>query len=161
VDFDFVEVGRIVDGLRIGDRINDDRRSRTRVSLMNVLIPAHPELSLTVPVRQEMRRMKVRIADAETQRLATIQAYEMGPLKFVLLQGVLFWGLPMFVFFTLYGHFVIGYHNAFKIPGLRNTAIISIIAGCAYGSWMYYLVSRRYSRLGQNAIHKEDGPSSL
>jgi hypothetical protein len=49
VDFDFVEVGRIVDGLRIGDRIKDDGRLRTRVSLRNVLIPAHPELSLTVP----------------------------------------------------------------------------------------------------------------
>jgi hypothetical protein len=49
VDFDFVEVGRIVEGLRIGDRIKDDGRLRTRVSLRNVLIPAHPELSLTVP----------------------------------------------------------------------------------------------------------------
>jgi hypothetical protein len=60
----------------------------------------------------------------------------------------------MFVFFTLYGHFVIGYHNALKIPGLRNTAIISLIAGCAYGSGVYYLVSRRYYRMEQNREKK-------
>jgi hypothetical protein len=90
----------------------------------------------------------------------------MGPLKFVLTRGVLFWGLPMFVFFTLYGHFVIGYHNALKIPGLRNTAIISLIAGCAYGSWMYYLVSRRYYRMEQNRqkalviLRREEPPQS-
>jgi hypothetical protein len=97
-----------------------------------------------------MRLMKFRIADAETQRLATIQAYEMGPLKFVLLRGVLFWALPMFVFFTIYEYFVIGYHDAIKLPGLRNTAIICLIAGCATGSSMYYLVSRRYFRMEQN-----------
>jgi hypothetical protein len=97
-----------------------------------------------------MRLMKFRIADAETQRLATIPSYEMGPLKFVLLRGVLFWALPMFVFFTIYEYFVIGYHDAIKLPGLRNTAIICLIAGCATGSSMYYLVSRRYFRMEQN-----------
>ncbi len=107
-------------------------------------------LSFDRIVRQEMRLMKFRVADAEMRRLATIKAYEMGPLKFVLLRGVLFWGLPMFVFFTLYGYFVIGYHDALKIPGLRNNAIICLIGGCAYGSWIYYLVSRRYYRMEQN-----------
>jgi hypothetical protein len=94
--------------------------------------------------------MKFRTVYAETQRRLTIQAHEMGPLKFVLLRGVLFWGLPMFVFFTLYGYFVRGYHDALKISGLRNTAIISVIAGCAYGGLMYYRESRRYYRMEQN-----------
>jgi hypothetical protein len=72
-------------------------------------------------VKQELHLIKFRIADAETQRLATIRAYEMGPLKFVLLRGVLFWGLPMFVFYTLYGYFVIGYHKRLNFQGRDRT----------------------------------------
>jgi hypothetical protein len=75
----------------------------------------------------------------------------MGPLKFVLLRGVLYFGLVMFIFFTLYEYFVIGYREAVEVSGLRQTALICLIAGCAYGSFLYYLAYRRYSRLEQNS----------
>jgi hypothetical protein len=98
--------------------------------------------------------IKFRVADAETQRLATIRAYEMGPLRFVFLRGVLYWGVFMFVFFTLYECFAMGYQKAMELSELRHTAIICLMAGVAYGSFLYGLIYRRYSRLENTSLHK-------
>jgi hypothetical protein len=80
-DFDFVGVGRIVNGLRIEDRIKDDGRSRTRVSCKNVLIPAHPELLLTVPEQappDDQVTMLIVIATTIWQIVVATYAMDLG-----------------------------------------------------------------------------------
>jgi hypothetical protein len=90
---------------------------------------------------------KIQIADAETQRQAAVKNYEMGAIRFVLLRGLLKWALPMFVFFTLYDYFVIGYHNAVTASGMMHTALICIVFGLLVGTALWFSVRSKVRKL--------------
>lgn len=93
--------------------------------------------------------MKFQIADAETQRQLVLKNYQRGPVIFILRRGLLGWAIPMFLFFTLYEYFVMGYHAAVSVAGLRHTATICIIAGLFVGGSLWLLFLRSYRKLNR------------
>jgi hypothetical protein len=80
------------------------------------------------------------IADKETRELAAIKSYEMGPFRFVLIDGLLKFGFWMFVCVALHDYFIFGDHTT---AHLKNVGIISAVAGTAFGSFMWPFVSRQ------------------
>lgn len=93
--------------------------------------------------------MKFQIPDAETQRQVVFKIYQRGPVTFILKRGLLGWAVPMFLFFTLYQYFVMGYHAAVSVAGLRHTATICIVAGLFVGGSLWLNVLRRYRQLNR------------
>ena len=87
-------------------------------------------------------------ASRKSRDLARLRkSLALGPTKFILLRGVLGWGLPMFVLFTL-------------LPAMRVIAVFPIIAtrpavfvplgaviwfggGYLVGRWMWIMLLRR------------------
>jgi hypothetical protein len=86
---------------------------------------------------------KIRIADEETQRRALLKAYQMGPIRFVLIRGLLKWALPMFVLFTVNEYFVMHYREAITVSGLERTALICLVGGLAVGIFMWLGIERK------------------
>ncbi|MCL1079842.1 hypothetical protein D5R81_17080 [Parashewanella spongiae] len=67
-----------------------------------------------------------------------------GKLKFVLLRGVLSWGIPMFIFMT----FIINKPEAgFTSQFIVVNALIWAIAGAVFGLIVWYF--------GESSFHKE------
>jgi hypothetical protein len=87
------------------------------------------------------------IADEETQRQALLKSYRMGPIRFILIRGLLKWALTMFVFFTAYEYFVNGYHDAITVSGMKHTALICLVAGLGFGIAMWFVIERKVGLL--------------
>ncbi len=68
-------------------------------------------------------RFNTQIADAETRRRAASEIYRTGAARFILVQGLFKWALPMFIFFALYDYFVVGNHDA------SHTILLAVTCG--------------------------------
>mgnify|MGYP000929401234 CR=1 FL=1 len=72
-----------------------------------------------------------------------------GRWRYVAIQGVLLWGIPMFLFMTfLFDHYVEGHPlTAARVTG---SLITWLIAGVIFGLVMWFVMERKYKKhLGQ------------
>jgi hypothetical protein len=83
-----------------------------------------------------------RTPDKETRLRVAREIQSKGPLRLILVTGLLKWGALMAVFATGYEYFVLGYHDAIKIRGLEITGLIWLACGILYGLTLWRNVCR-------------------
>lgn len=90
--------------------------------------------------------------DSSARDLARVKrAHDMGKTKFILLRGVLGWGVPMFVVLTVLPAFravpwfpFVAVNPTLAVP---LGAVIWLGGGCFLGAWLWKTIERRYAEL--------------
>jgi len=49
----------------------------------------------------------------------------------------------MFVFFTVYDYFIMGYHTALTASGMKQTALVCLVAGLFVGTALWFNIKRK------------------
>ena len=81
-----------------------------------------------------------------TSKEKWLKTRELGYLRFVLQHGVLYWGVPMFVFMTFIA--IRPFQNGFYFGLLAFHVVIWVAAGAAFGVTIWTLNERKLKKSG-------------
>ena len=78
----------------------------------------------------------------EKQRLRWKETRKKGPIHFILVKGILFWALPMFILMT----FIANEVALDDYPKITISAIIWTLGGLSFGALLWWWSEREYAK---------------
>ena len=79
------------------------------------------------------------------------QKRQQGALKFTSVQGLLCWGIPMFIIMTFVVNDVINEQGIIEWAQVFIRAVVWAIGGCFFGAFLWFVTERQY----QKALQKQ------
>ena len=67
---------------------------------------------------------------------------KLGRTKFILIYGIVYWGIPVGIIMVLFN----GWRFGFSVPRIVTACITWPIAGVVYGFFMWHMMEKKYQQ---------------
>ncbi|MBR9792966.1 MAG: hypothetical protein GYB58_14565 [Gammaproteobacteria bacterium] len=74
------------------------------------------------------------------------QRRKQGALRFTLVQGLLCWGIPMFIVMTFVVNDVFNDQGIIQWAQVLIAAVVWSIGGCLFGAFVWFITERQYQK---------------